>query len=324
MDVHLLTLGFARRATAYKRADLLLANPDRLLHITNAVGPVQILYAGKAHPRDADGKAVIERIVRVKAALTGRVKIAYLANYDLHLARLLTAGVDVDQHASTSARGVWDQRDEGCAQWRPRSQCARWLVAEGHTEGVTGWAVGEREVGSAPSADRSATDATSLYDKLERTSRRCSTEPDRFADVMRHSIALNGSFFNSHRMLQEYISKAYTAGYKRHACRDANRTENRRWCIDLKVRHSRQLFDGRDPAPFNERDLDDDAVADLLAAAQEIPRKQALTIAVTISEETKPRLSPDAIVEAVRGHFVYEREQMNTAYTNTCGAATSS
>ena len=88
------------------------------------------------------------------------------------------------------------------------------------------------------------------------------------------------------------------------------RTENGRSCIDLKVRHSRQLFDGRDPAPFNERDLDDDAVAYLLAAAQEIPRKQALTIAVTISEETEPRLAPDAIVEAVRGHFVYEREQI--------------
>lgn len=88
------------------------------------------------------------------------------------------------------------------------------------------------------------------------------------------------------------------------------RSENGRSCIDLKIRQSRQLFDGRDPAPFIERDLDDDAVAYLLGAAQEIPRKQPLAIVVTISEEPEPRLAPDVIVEAVRGHFVYEGEQV--------------
>jgi len=88
------------------------------------------------------------------------------------------------------------------------------------------------------------------------------------------------------------------------------RFENGRSCIDLKIRHSRQLFDGRDPAPFNERDLDDDAVAYLLGAAQEISRKQPLAIVVTISEEPEPRLAPDVIVEAMRGHFLYEGEQV--------------
>ena len=88
------------------------------------------------------------------------------------------------------------------------------------------------------------------------------------------------------------------------------RVEDGRSCIDIKVRHSRQLFDGRDPAPFLERDLDEDAVEYLLAAAQEIPLKQPLAVVVTISEEPEPRLAPDAIVEAVRGHFIYEREQI--------------
>ena len=88
------------------------------------------------------------------------------------------------------------------------------------------------------------------------------------------------------------------------------RSENGRRCIDLKIRHSRQLFDGRDPAPFNERDLDDNAVAYLLGAAQEIARKQPLAIVVTISDEPEPRLAADVIVEAVRGHFVYEGEQV--------------
>src|SRR5688500_17229579 len=88
------------------------------------------------------------------------------------------------------------------------------------------------------------------------------------------------------------------------------RVEEGRSCIDLKVRHSRQLFDTRDPAPFHERDLDAAAVEYLLAAAQEIPRKRPLAVMVMISEEPEPRVTPDVIVEAVRGHFIYEGEQV--------------
>ena len=88
------------------------------------------------------------------------------------------------------------------------------------------------------------------------------------------------------------------------------RVEDGRAGIDLKVRHSRQLFDTRDPAPFHERDLDADAVDYLLASTQEIPRKQPLAVVVRISEDPEPRLAPDVIVEAVRGHFIYEGEQV--------------
>lgn len=85
------------------------------------------------------------------------------------------------------------------------------------------------------------------------------------------------------------------------------RVEDGRSCIDLKVKSSRQLFDTRDPAPFRERDLDEDVVEYLLAAAQDLPRKQPLKIVVTISEEPEPHLTSDMIVEAVREHFLYER-----------------
>lgn len=214
MDVHLMTLGFARRATAYKRADLLLADPDRLLHITRTVGPVQIVYAGKAHPRDTDGKGVIERIVRIKAALKGRLKIAYLANYDLHLARLVTAGVDLwinTPQPPLEASGTSGMK--AALNGVPSLSVLDGWWLEGHTEGVTGWSIGQREIGPAPTADRSAADASSLYDKLERCiAPMFYREPDQFADVMRHAIAFNGSFFNSHRMLQEYVAKAYVAG----------------------------------------------------------------------------------------------------------------
>ena len=88
------------------------------------------------------------------------------------------------------------------------------------------------------------------------------------------------------------------------------RVEDGRWCIDLEVRHSRQLFDTRDPAPFRERDLDADAVQYLLTSAQEIPRARPMAVVVTISEEPEPRLPAAVIVEAVRSHFLYEGEQI--------------
>ena len=88
------------------------------------------------------------------------------------------------------------------------------------------------------------------------------------------------------------------------------REEDGRSVIDIRVSHSRQLFDFRDPAPFRERDLDDDAVEYLLAAAEEIPRKQPLAIVVTISDEPEPRLAADAITDAIRTHFRYELEQI--------------
>ncbi len=88
------------------------------------------------------------------------------------------------------------------------------------------------------------------------------------------------------------------------------RVEHGRSCIDLNVRSSRQLFDLRDPAPFHDRDLDDDAVTYVLDSADEIPRKQPLSIVVTISDEPEPRLEPAVIAEAVRRHFIYEGEQV--------------
>src|SRR5215468_3851276 len=94
MDIDVLTLGFARRATAYKRIDLLFQDIERLQQLTTHTGGLQVIYAGKAHPQDHQGKALIKRIYEVKDALKDHIKIAYLANYDLALGALLTAGVD--------------------------------------------------------------------------------------------------------------------------------------------------------------------------------------------------------------------------------------
>jgi starch phosphorylase len=95
MDFDVLTFGFARRAASYKRADLLFEDIDKLRQISSQVGPIQIIYAGKAHPQDQGGKELIHKIFQAKKLLKPQVKIAYLANYDIELGKMITAGVDV-------------------------------------------------------------------------------------------------------------------------------------------------------------------------------------------------------------------------------------
>ena len=89
------------------------------------------------------------------------------------------------------------------------------------------------------------------------------------------------------------------------------RVEDGLWCIDIKVRQARQLFDSRDPAPFRERDLDEKAVEYLLGAALEIPRHRPLKLVVMVAEPTEPPVPREVIVEATRAHFAYQLEQVS-------------
>jgi len=211
MDMDILTLGFARRATAYKRADLLFRDIERLRGIARKVGKLQIVYAGKAHPRDHDGKKVIQRIVQAADALKNDIRIAYLPNYDVELAKLLIPGVDVwlnTPQPPMEASGTSGMK--AALNGVPSLSILDGWWIEGCIEGITGWAIGERVDTSAPGPERSDRDAAALYDKLEKVVIPLYyTQRERFIDVMRHAIALNGSFFNAQRMLQQYVVKAY-------------------------------------------------------------------------------------------------------------------
>ncbi|MDW8221481.1 MAG: alpha-glucan family phosphorylase [Gemmatales bacterium] len=208
LDNDVLTLGFARRATAYKRADLLLTDLERLRHIAQNVGPFQVIYSGKAHPQDHEGKEIIRRVIQAGRALWPVVKVAYLENYDLQLARSLVSGVDVwlnTPQPPLEASGTSGMK--AAINGVPSLSILDGWWIEGHIEGITGWAI-ETDL-SSESSDRYR-DAQALYHKLEQV-----VIPvfyhhrERFQTVMRHAIALNGSFFNTHRMLHEYAVKAY-------------------------------------------------------------------------------------------------------------------
>jgi starch phosphorylase len=208
-DADVFTLGFARRATAYKRPDLLFHDPDRLRALARAHGGLQLAFAGKAHPRDEDGKALIQRIVRWAKDLAPEVRIAYLPNYDLALGVLLTAGVDVwlntprPPHEASGTSGM-----KAAHNGVPSLSVLDGWWLEGFVEGITGWAIGAP---AGPGAERSdAEDAEDLYRSLETLILPLHREPgDGWARLMRSTIAFNASFFNTQRMLQQYAVMAY-------------------------------------------------------------------------------------------------------------------
>jgi starch phosphorylase len=210
LDVDLLTLGFARRVTAYKRPDLLFTDLERLKQISAKVGPLQVIYAGKAHPQDGAGKEQIQRIFRAKESLRQNIKIAYLENYSMELGRMITSGVDVwlnTPQPPLEASGTSGMKAaiNGVPSF---SVLDGWWI-EGCVEGVTGWSIGPPDGAKGVQSDHTQ-DAASLYEKLEQVIAPLFYK-DRpgFIEVMRHAIALNGSFFNTHRMLQQYVLKAY-------------------------------------------------------------------------------------------------------------------
>lgn len=203
-----LTLGFARRATAYKRPDLFLHDIDRLKAIAAKTGPFQLVYAGKAHPHDHEGKERIKRIFQARDALKEHVQIVYLADYDWDLGALMTAGVDVwlnTPQPPQEASGTSGMK--AALNGVPSLSILDGWWIEGCIEGKTGWAI---DPGPMANDRRTSSDAAALYDKLEQVIIPLYTKdrPD-FIDVMVHAIALNGSFFNTQRMVLEYALKAY-------------------------------------------------------------------------------------------------------------------
>jgi starch phosphorylase len=217
LDPTVLTIGFARRASAYKRGDLLVTDLDRLRAITRRAGRLQVVYSGKAHPRDDEGKRVIERVFHARDALRNDIPIAYLEDYDMTIAGLVTAGADVwlnTPHPPLEASGTSGMK--AALNGVPSLSVLDGWWIEGHVEAVTGWAVGEDGQVLPERPVDTAAHAASLHEKLER-----SILPlfygnrTGFIDIMRHAIALNGSFFTAQRMLNEYLVKAYSQGATR-------------------------------------------------------------------------------------------------------------
>lgn len=212
LDPAVFTIGFARRVTSYKRADLILSDLNRLRHIAKYVERFQIVYAGKAHPHDGSGKEIIRRIFQSKKALKKTVPIVFLDEYNMEVGGQITAGVDLwlnTPQFPLEASGTSGMK--AALNGVPSLSILDGWWVEGHIEGVTGWSIGEsRRSGHIAAAGENAAEAQSLYSKLENVILPMFyKDHNRFLSVMQHAIAINGSFFNTQRMVQQYIADAY-------------------------------------------------------------------------------------------------------------------
>ena len=223
LDSQAFTIGFARRSTPYKRADLVFSDLDRLRAIAREVGPLQFVFAGKAHPRDEGGKALIRRVHEAARKLGDALRVVYVENYEMALGGLLTAGADVWLNTPTrplEASGTSGMK--AALNGVPSLSVLDGWWIEGCVEGATGWAVGGLDAPpdaqaaanpEAAAAAYAAADAADLYYKLEQVvAPLYYGMPYRWAEVMRDAIALNGSYFNTQRMVTQYVQNAYAPG----------------------------------------------------------------------------------------------------------------
>jgi starch phosphorylase len=207
-----LTIGLARRATPYKRTALLFSNLERLRALVETYGPLQVVCSGKAPPGDEGGKALIAEIVAAGERLRGVVKVVFLEGYSLSLAKVLCAGSDVwlNTPAKPNEASGTSGMKAALNGVPSLSILDGWWI-EGCIEGITGWAIGDHTT--------DGDDASALYDKLEQVvAPLFYRDRHAFLVIMRNAIALNGSFFNTERMVREYSLSAYGLTANDHTC----------------------------------------------------------------------------------------------------------
>lgn len=205
-----LTIGFARRFTSYKRADLLFSSLDRFSKISEK-GMFQIIFAGKAHPRDTLGKDIIKKVYDLAKIINDNIKVVFLKDYNMAMALKLISGVDVWLNTplrprEASGTSGMKAAHNGVINF---SILDGWWI-EGHIEGITGWSIGPKPLELSLSITNDAVDADDLYHKLENI-----IIPMYYQDrtqwikIMKNSISKIAYYFNSHRMMRRYVTEAY-------------------------------------------------------------------------------------------------------------------
>ncbi|MDW8095713.1 MAG: alpha-glucan family phosphorylase, partial [Aquificaceae bacterium] len=209
-----LTIGVARRITPYKRNDLILRDVERLIRISEIYDGLQIVFAGKSHPRDEGGKAIIRNIQEKIAYIrrrTNKLKVTFVENYDIDVARLLVAGCDVwlnNPRRPLEACGTSGMKAGMNGVINFSTWDGWWL--EGGIEGFNGWGIGPKPTWQDLSPSDDGQDAEDIYNKLLYTIMPLYyLRKDDWIKLMKNSIATIGSYFNTHRMVNEYVSKMY-------------------------------------------------------------------------------------------------------------------
>ncbi|MGI8818197.1 MAG: alpha-glucan family phosphorylase [Gemmatimonadales bacterium] len=223
LDPMAFTIGFGRRFATYKRANLIFRDIDRLRRLlVDPWRPVQIVFAGKAHPADNPGKEVLQSVYRFTRDPAFEGRVAFLEDYDMHLAHLLVQGVDLWLNlprVPLEASGTSGMKAglNGVPQF---STLDGWWQ-EGY-DGLSGWAISP----VAEEEDADAADAEDFYRLLEEQivplyyTRNAQGTPLGWVEKMRHALRLAGSRFTARRMLQEYVQEYYAPAIHREASGD--------------------------------------------------------------------------------------------------------
>lgn len=206
----ILTIGFARRSTLYKRPLLIFSDLERLINITKNVGAIQFIFSGKAHPKDYEGKELIKQIITLSKKIK-EIKIIYLEDYDINLAKLIVSGVDL--WLNTPRRPMEASGTSGMKAAHngiPSFSVLDGWWLEGQIEGVTGWSIGQKGDLNESNENTDKIDADDMYKKLENVIIPLFyKEREKWIDIMKFSISINASYFNAFRMAQQYIINAY-------------------------------------------------------------------------------------------------------------------
>jgi starch phosphorylase len=203
LDPDVLTIGFARRAAGYKRADLIMSDPARIERLL-ADGRLQLVFSGKAHAADGVGKSLVTRIVRFARAHPGRV--AFLQDYDMSIARALVRGVDVwlnNPQRPQEASGTSGMKAALNGVLNASVLDGWWPEACRH--GENGWAIGDTDEGP----EREARDSGALYDLLEHDILAAWGDRSRWIGMMQASIRMAEEQFTSERMVRQYYERLY-------------------------------------------------------------------------------------------------------------------
>ena len=232
-DPKALTIGFARRFATYKRATLLLKRPERLVSLlTNEERPVQIIFAGKAHPRDMEGKSFIRELIQFARRENVQEKIVFVEDYDIHVARQLVQGVDLwlnNPRRPQEASGTSGMKAAANGALNLSILDGWW--AEGYASDL-GWAIGGLETYDDPGY-QDEMECESLFNLLEQSviplfyERNEEGIPARWMEMIKRSLQSLCPYFNTTRMVREYARKFY---------------------LPLGAHHARLMADERTPA----------------------------------------------------------------------------
>ena len=221
LDPNVLTIGFARRFSPYKRGHLLLRDAERALRIFgNAERPVQIIFAGKAHPADEEGKRIIQRLMEWCQHSAIQHRVAFIEDYDIYVGQKLVQGVDVwlnNPRRPLEASGTSGQKV--CFNGGINCSVLDGWWCEGYKtdangQGINGWAIGE-DAHTSDQDLQDSIDSESLYKLLEEQivplyyDQDANGTPHRWVQMMKASIKTNAPLFNTDRMIADYVSQVY-------------------------------------------------------------------------------------------------------------------